>query len=432
MSENSQDHNNHKDKKINEKLDEKLEQEVQRQYGIISKNTVEIVPDEDLKNLLRWSISSGTPLRVKCGIDPTSSNVHVGHLVPYRKMREFQDLGHTGVVIIGDYTAQIGDPSGKNETRPPLSAEETKNNAATYMEQIFTVLDRNKTEIRHQTEWFSKTTLAEILRWASQTTVAKLLSHETFKRRIDAGNPLALHEFFYPILQGMDSVFINAHVELGGTDQRFNVLMGRDFQRARGERTQVAILLPIILGLCGTQKMSKSLGNYVGINDEPFDKFGKFMSIPDNLMSTYYRYILWSSEEEILRIESGIKDGSLHPNEIKKTLAQKVVAFFHGEDVGQKMREQFESVFSKGKIPDEISEFKFERGKTLTDLLVDSQTVSSRSEVRRLVQQKAIIILEDDKSEKDGVKVSDQFLVIDESYCGKIVKTGKRRFLKLK
>ncbi|MBF0300426.1 MAG: tyrosine--tRNA ligase [Oligoflexia bacterium] len=412
-------------------MDEKLEQEVLRQYKIITKNTVEIVPDEELKNLLRWSISSGTPLRIKYGIDPTSSDVHVGHLVPCRKMREFQDLGHIGVVIIGDYTAQIGDPSGKNETRPPLTAEETNRNASTYMEQIFTVLDKNKTEIRSQTEWFSTVSLADILRWASQTTVAKLLSHETFKNRIDTGNALGLHEFFYPILQGMDSVYINAHVELGGTDQRFNVLMGRDFQKVRGERAQVAILLPIILGLCGTNKMSKSLGNYIGIKDEPFDKFGKVMSIPDNLMYEYYRYILWSSDEELKKIETGLKDGSLHPNEIKKSLAQKIVASFHGENEGIKMREQFESVFSKGKIPDEISEFKFERGKTLTDILVDSKTVESRSEVRRLVQQKAIVILQEGKSDKDGIKVLDQFLSLDESYSGKIIKTGKRRFLKL-
>lgn len=429
MSENSQDKSN---TNANKEIDEKIEQEVLRQYKIISKNTVEIVPEEELKNLLRWSISTKTPLRVKCGIDPTTSDVHLGHLVPYRKMREFQDLGHVGVVIIGDYTAQIGDPSGKNETRPPLTAADTSKNAATYMEQIFTVLDKNKTEIRYQTEWFSKVTLADILRWASQTTVAKLLSHETFKARIDAGNPLALHEFFYPILQGMDSVYINAHVELGGTDQKFNVLMGRDFQRARGERAQIVVLLPIILGLCGIQKMSKSLGNYIGIKDEPFNKFGKIMSIPDNLMSEYYRYILWSNDEDIKKLELGLKDGSIHPNEAKKSLAQKVVASFHGEDIGIKMREQFESVFAKGKIPDEISEFEYPRGKTLTDILVDSKTVSTRSEVRRLIQQNAIIILDEGGVDKDGVKISDQFLVLDNSFSGKIIKTGKRRFLKLK
>jgi tyrosyl-tRNA synthetase len=292
------------------------------------------------------------------------------------------------------------------------------------MEQIFTVLDPNKTEVRYQSEWFSKVGLSEVISWAAQTTVAKLISHDTFKQRLENNLPLSLHEMFYPVLQGIDSVYVNADVELGGSDQKFNVLMGRDYQRARGKRPQVAMLLPIILGTDGVQKMSKSLGNYIGILDLAFDKFGKIMSIPDHLMPEYYQYVANATEEEVQKIKQQLKSGELHPNEAKKQLASKVVSFFHGESEGPAMRTQFESVFAKGQLPDEVPEFTFIRGEHLVSILVDSKMLSSKTEGKRLIAQGGLSVM-------DGAKISDIEIRLDESYAGKVLKIGKRKFLKL-
>jgi tyrosyl-tRNA synthetase len=406
-------------------LDPKLEAEVERQFKILSFGTVEITPENEFKQMLRTSIKTGKPLRVKCGIDPTGTDVHLGHTVPFRKMRQFQDLGHIGVVIIGDYTASIGDPTGRNEARPPLTAEQIKINSQRYMEQVYTVLNRSRTELCYQTEWFSERTLRDVISWAAQTTVAKLLSHETFRHRLDAGNPLQLHELFYPVLQGVDSVYVKADVELGGSDQKFNVLMGRDYQKNVGMRQQVAMLLPIITGTCGTQKMSKSLGNTIGILDEPFDKFGKIMSIPDRLMLEYFQYIGDVTADEFEQLKAGIESGKLHPNETKKYLAQKVVGFFHGKEIGEQMRAQFEAVFKKGGIPDDTPEYAYKRGETLLNILLAAELVESKAEGRRLLTQNAISLV-------DGDKLTSPDLVLDESFAGKVLKVGKRRFVILK
>lgn len=406
-------------------IDPKLEAEVERQFKLLSFGTVEITPENEFKQMLRTSIKNAVPLRVKCGIDPTGTDVHLGHTVPFRKMRQFQDLGHLGVVIIGDYTASIGDPTGRNEARPALTTEQIKINSQRYMEQVYTVLNRDRTELCYQTEWFSERTLRDVISWAAQTTVAKLLSHETFRHRLDAGNPLQLHELFYPVLQGVDSVYVKADVELGGSDQKFNVLMGRDYQKNIGMRQQVAMLLPIITGTCGTQKMSKSLCNTIGILDEPFDKFGKIMSIPDRLMLEYFQYIGDVTPEEFGQLKTGMESGSLHPNETKKLLAQKVVSYFHGKDTGSEMRAQFEAVFKKGGIPDDTPEYKFERGETLLNLLYAAELVASKAEGRRMLSQSAVSIV-------DGEKLTAPDLLVDESYAGKVLKVGKRRFLILK
>jgi tyrosyl-tRNA synthetase len=405
-------------------IDPKIEEEVNRQFEILKYGVTEITPEEDLKKMLRHSIETKTPLRVKCGIDPTGTDVHIGHLVPYRKMRQFQDLGHLGVVIIGDYTASIGDPTGKNESRPPLDSETIKQNAKKYMDQVYTVVDPDKTEVCFQTEWFQETSLKDVLTWASQTTVAKRLGHETFRDRLDKGHSLALHELFYPVLQGIDSVYVRADVELGGTDQKFNVLMGRDYQKQADQRPQVAMLLPIITGTCGTQKMSKSLNNYIGILDEPFDKFGKVMSIPDKLMADWFKYVTDVNEQEYDEIKVGLSNGSLHPNETKKRLASNIVTFFHGEAVGKEMREQFENVFKRKELPDDIPEFSFTRGELLVSILFDSNTLASKGEGRRMVKQKAVSIM-------DGDKITDSEFVCTEEMSGEIVKVGKRKFLKL-
>lgn len=403
--------------------DASLEKEVQRQLTYLKRGVSEIIPEEDFTAMLRESIRNKKPLRVKCGIDPTSPDVHLGHTVPFRKMRHFQNMGHIGVVIIGDYTASIGDPTGKNESRPPLSKEKIDENAKRYMEQMYTILLKEKTEVNFQSSWFSKVTLREVIRWASQTTVAKLLSHETFKNRLDLGHPLSLNELFYPVLQGIDSVYVKADVELGGTDQKFNVLMGRDYQKWENQRPQSAILLPIITGTCGTQKMSKSLGNYIGILDEPFDKFGKVMSIPDSLMLEYYQLLTEVPLPEIEIMKKGLADQSLHPNECKKNLASQIVEFFH-PGLGLEMRNQFENVFKNKQVPQDIEEFHFKRGETLSTLLADSGAAPSKGEAKRLVKQNAVSIV-------DGEKLVSAELPIGEDFVGKVLKVGKRKFIKL-
>ncbi|MFZ8932569.1 MAG: tyrosine--tRNA ligase [Bacteriovoracaceae bacterium] len=409
---------------MNKERNPLVEKEVQRQLSILKFGVTEITPEDDFENMLRHSIETKTPLRVKCGIDPTSADVHLGHTVPYRKMRQFQDLGHVGVVIIGDYTAAIGDPTGKNESRPPLSNDQIKINARTYMDQIFTVLDPSKTEICYQTEWFEDKSLKDVVMWAAQTTVAKLLSHETFRERLDQGNPLSLHELFYPMLQGIDSVFVKADVELGGTDQKFNVLMGRDYQRNYEQRPQVAMLLPIVTGTCGSQKMSKSLGNTIGIKDEPFDKFGKVMSIPDKLMLEYWQYLTNINELDFDKIKNSLNQGEYHPNECKKDLASSIVDFFHGHGQGQLMREQFENVFKKKNVPDEIPTYELNEQEELLNILVKSGLLASKGEGRRMVKQNAVSFV-------DGDKITDPEIKLDVANKEKIIKVGKRKFLKL-
>jgi len=405
-------------------MDPALEKEVQRQLEYLKKGVFEITPEDEFVAMLRESIKTGVPLRVKCGIDPTSPDVHLGHTVPFRKMRHFQNLGHIGMVIIGDYTASIGDPSGKNESRPPLSEDQIKLNSEQYMDQMYMILDKERTEVNFQSEWFEEISLKDVIKWASQTTVAKLLSHETFRMRLDKNLPLSLHELFYPVLQGIDSVYVKADVELGGTDQKFNVLMGRDYQKAQGQRPQVAMLLPIITGTCGTQKMGKSLGNYIGILDEPFDKFGKVMSIPDDLMLEYYELLSETTLEKIAEIREGIKNNSLHPNELKKNLAILVVNDFHEPGTGEAMREQFENVFKKKKLPDDLAEFEFDRGEQLVNVLFSSGLLTSKGEVRRMVKQNAVSIV-------DGDKITDAEMILDDSFAGKVIKVGKRKFIKL-
>lgn len=401
-----------------------IENEALRQLEILSYGAVEVIPADELKKMLINSLVNKKPLRVKCGIDPTNVDVHIGHTIPYRKMRQFQELGHIGVVVIGDYTARIGDPTGKSESRKSLTQEEVKLNSQKYLDQVYKVVDPSKTEVRFQSEWFNKVGLSEVVQWCMETTVAKLLSHETFSERLQHGGSLGLHELFYPVLQGIDSVYINADVELGGTDQKFNILMGRDFQKHRNLRPQVAMTMPIILGTCGQQKMSKSLNNYIGVMDEPFDQFGKVMSIPDALMPEWAMYISGWSKSQIEEFKKGLSTNSLHPNVAKKMLAVAVVSYFHGQEVGKKMQEQFENVFAKKNTPDEVSQFSFNQGDKLIEVLVKSGMLASNSEARRLMSQNGL-------SFADGDKITDEKIILDGSFKGKILKIGKKKFLKL-
>ena len=388
---------------------------------LIRKGVEEIITEEELIKKLEKSKKTGKLLRIKYGIDPTGYDVHIGHLVPIRKMRDFQDLGHTGVIIIGDFTAQIGDPSGKDETRPHLTAEQVKNNAEKYMDQLYTVLDKNKTEVRWQTEWFGKMTMKDVIKLMGKFTLAQFMAHETFRSRYEKGLPLGMHEMMYPILQSYDSVAIEADVELGATEQKFNILAGRDMQRYFDQPEQVAVLSPILMGTDGKEKMSKSLNNYIAVFDTPKDKYGKTMSIPDDLIINYFNYATSIAPEEIKKIMNQLNKKEINPKVIKQQLAREIVTLYHGEKAAFEAEKEFNKIFAKKEIPDEMPEFKLEKENIgIMELLVKAGICASNSEVKRLIKQNAISI--------EGKKIDDIFFEVDKE---SVIKIGKRRFLKV-
>ncbi|HOQ81022.1 MAG TPA: tyrosine--tRNA ligase [Candidatus Cloacimonadota bacterium] len=392
------------------------------QLKLIKKGTEEITPLDELIKKVEKSIKTGKPLRVKYGIDPTGSDVHIGHLVPIRKMREFQDMGHIGVIIIGDTTAQIGDPTGRDESRPPLSKEQVIQNSERYMEQLFTVLDRDKTEIRYQSEWFSKLNLLDIINIFSNFTLAQFMAHDTFRKRFDDGSPLFMNEMIYPILQGYDSVAIDADIELGATEQKFNILFGRDMQKLYNKELQVAILSPILLGTCGTRKMGKSFNNYIAVFDTSTDKYGKVMSIPDSLIMNYFNYATKVDPDEIEKIKEELVSG-VNPKFIKQRLAREIVSLYHGEEEALKAEEEFNRVFSQKELPTEIDSYLCSESPIwIIKLLTDAKLCASSSEARRMIKQGAVSI--------DNAKISDENLQLDIE-DGAIIKVGKRRFIKL-
>ncbi len=393
---------------------------IKEQLEILKKGVEEIITEKELLEKLEKSQKTGKPLRIKYGIDPTGYDVHLGHLVPIRKMREFQDLGHIGVIIIGDFTAQIGDPTGKDETRSALTPEQVKKNSEKYMEQILTVLDESKTEIRYQSEWFGKMTMADVIKLMGKFTLAQFMAHDTFRKRYENGLPLSMHEIMYPILQAYDSVAIEADVELGATEQKFNILAGRDMQRYFNMPQQVAILSPILMGTDGKEKMSKSLNNYIGVLDKPEDKYGKVMSIPDSLIINYYKYATSKTPDEIKKIEETLKSGNVNPKFIKQALAKEIVASFHGEEVAQKAEEHFNKVFSEKKLPDDMPQYKLVVPKKITEILVETGLCKSSGEAKRLIKQNAVKVNDE--------KITDIMYEIRDSA---IVKVGKRRFLKI-
>lgn len=391
------------------------------QMKMIKKGVEEIIPEDELIKKIEKSIKTNQPLRIKYGIDPTGYDVHIGHLVPIRKMREFQDLGHTGVIIIGDYTAQIGDPTGRDESRPPLTEEMVKKNSEKYMEQLFTVLDKEKTEIRYQSEWFGNLGLMDVIKMLSKYTLAQFMAHDTFRRRWESGNPLFMHEILYPLLQGYDSVAIQADVELGATEQKFNILSGRDMQKYYNMEQQIAVLSPILLGTDGVNKMGKSLNNYIAVFDTPTDKYGKVMSIPDALILNYFNYATKVDPDEIESIKKELESGA-NPKFIKQRLAREIVSLYHGEEAGKNADEEFNRVFSQKEIPTDIETATITESPIwIVKLLTDYQLCASGSEARRMIKQGAVSI--------DNEKVSDDNLQlsIDKEI---IIKVGKRKFLK--
>jgi len=402
--------------KRNEEKKMKFVEEMKR----IRQGVEEIIPESELLQKLEKSAKTGNPLRIKYGIDPTGSDVHIGHLVPIRKMRDFQDMGHIGVIIIGDFTAQIGDPTGRDESRPALTSQTVKKNAEKYMNQLYTVLDKDKTEVRWQTEWFGEMRMSDVLRLMSKWSLAQFMAHDTFRKRYEEGLSLGMHEIMYPILQSYDSVAIEADIELGATEQKFNILCGRDMQRYHGQEQQIAILSPILMGIDGINKMSKSLGNYIAVYDTPSDKYGKVMSIPDSLIINYFNYATKLGPDEVTEIEKELNSGAVNPKFIKQRLARQVVSMYHGEETAREAEENFNRVFSQKKLPDEMPEYTLEDSIRITELLTSMGMCASNGEVKRLIKQKAISV--------DGEKVTDFDFLVEGAG---IIKVGKRRFLKV-
>jgi tyrosyl-tRNA synthetase len=387
----------------------------------IKRKTVEIINEDELKERLK----SGKKLRVKLGADPTAPDLHLGHYVVLRKLRDFQELGHQVVFIIGDFTGLVGDPSGRSKTRPPLSKEQIQENAKTYFEQVFKVLDKDKTEVRFNSEWLSKITFEDWFRLCANFTLARILERDDFQKRFSQDIPIFFHELFYPIMQAYDSYAIDADVELGGTDQKFNLIMGRHLLEAKGKQPQIAIIMPILRGLDGVQKMSKSLGNYVGITEDPKTMFGKIMSIPDELIAEYYYLILDVDDEKAKEIEESIKEGKVNPRDLKLELAKGIVEIFHGKDEAQKAYDNFIKVFSKRELPEEVEELHIENFVTdgvvdIVNLLVSLNILPSKSEVKRLIEQGGLKINEE-RVTNFKVKVSN----------GDILRVGKKQFYKL-
>lgn len=412
-----------------EQLTSEQQQEVNRQLETIRRGVVEIVPEDELKQKVIDSVATGTPLKVKLGLDPSAPDIHVGHTVVLHKLRQFQELGHQVQLIIGDFTGRIGDPTGKSETRKQLTEEDVKRNALTYQKQIYKILDPQKTQLFYNSEWLGPLTFADVVQLSAKVTVARMLERDDFSKRYAGGLPIHIHEFFYPLMQGYDSVALKSDIELGGTDQKFNLLMGRTLQKEYDVPTQVAIMNPLLEGLDGVQKMSKSLGNYIGIDEEPNEIYGKAMSVPDELMLKYYELATDISNDELLQLRDGITQGTVHPRDAKMRLAHTFVRMYHGEQAANDAQQHFVTVFQQRALPDDIEEVllpteALEGGKIrIAKLLVTLGLQSSNSEARRSVQQ-------------GGVKVNE--LKIDDPNeeltpeGGEIVQVGKRKFARIK
>ena len=393
---------------------------IDEQIEFIKKGAVDLIREDDLRKKLEHSATTGKPLRVKLGAYPTAPDIHIGHTVVIRKLRAFQDLGHTAIFLIGDFTGMIGDPSGKNATRPPLLREEINANAETYKTQIFKLLDPEKTEIRFNSEWMDEFTAADFVRLCSRVTVKQILERDDFEKRLNENRPISLHELLYPLVQGYDSVALGSDVELGGTDQKFNLMVGRDLQREYSQEPQIVLTMPLLEGLDGVNKMSKSLNNYIGIDEPPNEMFGKVMSISDELMWRYYELLTDFTPAEIERM----KTGGENPRNLKVNLAKQIITDFHSANAAKTAEEDFIARFVKKEIPDEIEEMQISAGNyILADLLVQTNLAPSKKEAKRLIEQGGVKI--------GGEKVSNTSaeIALKEEI---LLQVGKRKFLKIK
>jgi tyrosyl-tRNA synthetase len=402
--------------------------ELERQWQIIARGVVEIVPEDEMKKKLAESIASGQPLRIKLGLDPTAPDIHIGHTVVLHKLRQFQECGHRVQLLIGDFTGKIGDPTGKSETRKQLTEEDVQRNAETYRKQIFKILDPNCTEVVFNSAWLSQLNFADVVQLAAKVTVARMLERDDFSKRYSTNQPISIHEFFYPLMQGYDSVALESDVELGGTDQKFNLLMGRTLQKEYGQKQQVTIMTPLLEGLDGTQKMSKSLGNYIGIDEEPNQIYGKAMSVPDELMLKYFELATSISNEQLAEMKRGWEKGSLHPRDLKMQLAYTLVEMYHSKHAAEEAQNYFKTVFQQRALPTEIEQVELSiaelaEGLRLAGLLVKLGLQQSTSEARRSIQQGAVKINEQ-KQEDVNAELSD----LD----GAIIQVGKRKIVQIK
>lgn len=390
---------------------------VQEQLAIIKRGAEEILVEKELIEKLE----SGKPLRVKAGFDPTAPDLHLGHTVLINKLKQFQDLGHEVLFLIGDFTAMIGDPTGKSATRPPLSREDIEKNAETYKEQVFKILDPAKTTVMFNSEWMGKMSAADMIKLAATQTVARMLERNDFEQRYKANTPIAIHEFLYPLVQGYDSVAMEADIELGGTDQKFNLLMGRTLQGVYGQKQQCTLTMPILEGLDGVQKMSKSLGNYIGIKDAPNDMFGKVMSVSDELMWRYYELLSFESIETIEGLKEAVENGE-NPRNVKVKLALELIERFHNKEAAESALKDFETKFSKNAIPDDMPEVTLEGEMPLANLLKEAGLVQTTSEAHRMTKQGAVKI--------NGEKVDDSRITVAVGST-EVYQVGKRKFARV-
>ncbi len=395
------------------------------QMDLIKRGSFEIIPEDELVRKLEKSITNGIPLNVKLGCDPSRPDLHIGHSVVLRKLAQFQSIGHQAILIIGDFTGMIGDPSGRNVTRPALSLEETRVNGKSYLDQASKILHREKTKIVYNSEWLGKMTFEDVIKLASKYTVARMIERDDFTKRFKANEPISLHEFLYPLAQAMDSVAINSDVELGGTDQKFNLLVGRDIQREFNLEPQVILTMPLIVGTDGVEKMSKSYNNYIGISESPKEIFGKTLSIPDSLIYNYYELATDISNEELADIRNQLNDPKINPRNLKRNLAKTLVKMYHDEQSAVQAEEEFDKIFIKKEVPYDLPELKLESGISeigILDLIMKVNFAPSKGEARRLVLQGGVTL--------DGEKIEDIASIIklkEES----ILKVGKRKFIKI-
>ncbi len=403
-----------------------MTRDAREQLRELSATAAELISADDLKRKLE----RGTPLRVKLGIDPTASDIHLGFAVVLRKLRQFQELGHTAVLIIGDFTALVGDPSGRTTTRPSLSQQEIDEHARTYVDQVQQILLPEPLEVRRNSEWLGGMGIADVLRLSAHTTVAQMLERDDFANRYREGRPISLTEFLYPLLQGWDSVVVEADVELGGTDQLFNCLMGRSLQQDEGQEPQVVLTLPILEGLDGTQKMSKSLGNYVGIAEPPSEQFGKLMSLPDALMPRYFALVTGWPPDRVEEVTSALGSGDLAPADAKRLLARTVVSLYHGDDAGARAESEFDRVFREHQAPTDVPEFRLERGSLgpgpvrLAEVLHRAGLAASNRKARSLIEQRGV--------RRDGTVVEDPELTVPvEELDGNVLQVGRRRWVRI-
>ena len=393
-----------------------------KQIDMIQQGVEEIIPIDELKHKLDRGQKSNKPLIVKLGCDPSRPDLHIGHAVVLRKLRQFQDLGHKAVLVIGDFTAMIGDPSGRNKTRPQLTLEEAKSNAESYIEQAKIILDINSLKICNNAQWLNTMNFSDVVGLASKYTVARMMERDDFEKRYKSEIPITIHEFLYPLAQAMDSVHLKADIEIGGTDQKFNLLVGRDIQREFGQDPQIILTVPLIEGTDGVEKMSKSYDNHIGLTDSYDEMYGKTLSIPDNMIEKYFLLGANADEKKMKEIKNSLNDGKTNPRDIKRELARKIVAIYHSDVLAKKAETNFDKIFIGKEVPDNIPEVKLDKDELLVDIIASNKLVSSKSEARRLIDQGAVKI--------DDEKCLDRDQIINK---GKsiIIKVGKRRFLKI-